>query len=137
VGITLVPYIPDYLVPGRVEDPVKGYGKLHYPKIGSQMASVSAYGTDNLFPNFPGKPVQFTKVKAFKVSWVTNGRQQFYTHQFTPERRNPGIRTEIKTPIMLSPSQNPDDSGEKRPKTRFFLSNPGPLSRSFSLGKPQ
>jgi len=39
VGITLVPYIPDDLVPWAVEYPVQGDRKLDYTQTGGQMST--------------------------------------------------------------------------------------------------
>ena len=49
MGITLVPHIPDNLVPGRGKHPVKRNCQLHHPQIGGKMPPLPAdYGNNPL-----------------------------------------------------------------------------------------
>jgi hypothetical protein len=57
MGITLMPHIPDNPIIRGIENPVQSNGKLHYPKIGSQMSPIPAHNGDNAFPNLSGKAV--------------------------------------------------------------------------------
>ena len=59
MGVGLMADVPDDLVPGSVEDPVKGEGDLDDAEVGGQMAAVSGNDVEDLGPDLDRQLGQF------------------------------------------------------------------------------
>ena len=59
VDVSLMPYIKDEFVPGRVKDPVQGQGQFHHAQIGSQVPAVLGHDFDEQLPDLLRQPVHF------------------------------------------------------------------------------
>jgi hypothetical protein len=57
MGITLMPHIPDYLIPGRIKDPVQRNGKFHHSQVRGQMSSLLTHRSHNSFTDFSREPI--------------------------------------------------------------------------------
>ena len=67
MGITLMPHVPDQLVPRKIEDIMQGKGQLHDPQIGGKMPPVFGYGGNDLFPNLAAEASHLLDVKFLNI----------------------------------------------------------------------
>ena len=59
MGVALVPYIENQLVPGAIQHPVQRQRQLHHPQIGGQMPAVHPHGVNDFRSYFPRQLLQF------------------------------------------------------------------------------
>ena len=57
--VTLVPHVPDDLVPGGIEHRMQGDGQFHHAQPGPQMPACHRHGGNRFGPHFIGQSAQF------------------------------------------------------------------------------
>jgi hypothetical protein len=92
MSVTLVPHVPDYLVPRGVEHRMEGNGKFYHPQIGSQMPAVFLNGRQDQFPNLRRQTGKFRNREEFYIPRSLDPGQKRIGHLKKPQQKKPSLK---------------------------------------------